>query len=183
MEQETLTMKKKSFITNYIFFLISCDWIKQRNLKFSDFSVKFKFLQFYFSVARSTAAMAEQLYNGAATNRQYWHLSHCNRWTDWSNPDESGIAAVASGLVSENVAQLQGASMYRRQKEIKTEPLNRNCLYFNTQRKTRRLGCVSKQDRLTKSSLAEAQGFHGHIRNLFVTSYFQHVPRGHFHVS
>lgn len=75
----------------------------------------------------------KHLHTGATKNRQYWHLLYGNKWTDWSNPNEFGIAAVAAGFVSENVAQLLGPSVYRRQKEIKTEPLNRNCLYFNTQ--------------------------------------------------
>lgn len=79
-------------------------------------------------------------HKGVTKNRQYWHLLHCNKWTDWSNPNEFGIAAAAAGFVFENLAQLWGANVYRRQKVIKTEPLNRNCLYFNTQWKKQRLG-------------------------------------------
>ena len=125
----------------------------------------------------------KHLHKGTTKNRQYWHLLCCNKWTHWSNPNESGIAVVALGFVFENVTQLPGASVYQRQKEIKTDTLNRKCLYFNTQWKKQKLGRVSKQDRLAKSSLAEAQGFRSHTQNLFVTSYFQHVARGHFRVA
>ncbi|CAB1430545.1 unnamed protein product [Pleuronectes platessa] len=42
---------------------------------------------------------------------------------------------------------------------------------------------VSGQDRWAESTLAEALGFHSLTQNLFVTSYFQRVARGHFRVS
>lgn len=65
---------------------------------------------FYFLLLCLSASVTAKTFKKAPLkNRQYWHLHHCSKWTDWSNPNEFGIAAVALGFVSENVAQLQAA--------------------------------------------------------------------------